>query len=148
MSTKKRLPPAAPTVLAEIRPDLSNVPAWVRALEGEWRATAETLKAHGAKSRAKLVQHLSDRLLEAACRSTEEVLTLAEAAAESGYTAAHLGKLIAKREIPNAGKKRSPRLRRSDLPKKPKLAAVTPRRQLHRTSRHQVARSLLHGDKK
>ena len=148
MSTKKRVPPAALTVLAEIRPDLSNVPAWVRGLEREWRATAETLKAHGAKSQAKLVHHLSDRLLEAACRSKEEVLTLAEAAAESSYTIAHLGRLIAEREIPNAGKKGSPRLRRSDLPRKPKLAAVTPRRQLHGPSRHQVARSLLDGDKK
>lgn len=108
----------------------------------------KTLRDHGAEPQAKLMDQLIEELLEAACRSREEALTLAQAAAESGYTVAHLGRLIRSRRIRNAGKKGKPMICRGDLPKAPKVAVVAPPRQLHRTSRHQVARSLLHGDRK
>ena len=48
------------------------------------------------------------------------LLTLREAAARSGYSEEHLGKLIRQGALPNAGRKGSPRVRVGDLPKKPR----------------------------
>jgi hypothetical protein len=48
-----------------------------------------------------------------------EILTLAEAAQESGYSGDHLRHLIADGTLDNAGRKGSPRIRRGDLPVKP-----------------------------
>jgi hypothetical protein len=47
-------------------------------------------------------------------------LTLTAAAAISGYSTEHLGRLLRAGTIPNAGRKHSPRIRRSDLPLRPK----------------------------
>lgn len=47
-------------------------------------------------------------------------LTLTAAAAISGYSTEHLGRLLRDGTIPNAGRKHSPRIRRSDLPIRPK----------------------------
>lgn len=136
----------APTaVLGTIRL-VRDVEAWVRGLEGDWRARVKTLRDHGAEPQAKLMDQLIEELLEAACRSKEEVLTLAQAAAESGYTVAHLGRLIRSRRIRNAGKKGKPMICRGDLPRAPKVAVVAPRGELHRTSRQQVVRSSIKGD--
>ena len=44
-------------------------------------------------------------LEEALAKGLTEVLTLEEAAAESGYSADHLGRLLADGTIPNAGRK-------------------------------------------
>lgn len=46
------------------------------------------------------------------------ILSLNEAARESGYSAEHLQRLVANGDIPNAGQKGKPRVRRGDLPKK------------------------------
>ncbi len=46
-------------------------------------------------------------------------LTLGEAAARSGYSAGHLGRLVRQGKIPNAGQPRSPRVRVVDLPARP-----------------------------
>ena len=54
-------------------------------------------------------------------------LTLGEAAARSGYTAGHLGRLVRQGKIPNAGQSRSPRVRVVDLPARPS-AVVAERR--------------------
>ena len=50
--------------------------------------------------------------------SADECLTLSEAAACSGYTADHLGRLIREDKIENVGRKGAPRVRQGDLPKK------------------------------
>lgn len=57
--------------------------------------------------------------LEALRPAGGELLSLQEAAAESGYSVDRLGRLVAKGEIPNAGRRGKPAIRRSDLPKKP-----------------------------
>jgi hypothetical protein len=49
-----------------------------------------------------------------------ELLTLAVAAARSGYSVDHLGRLLREGVIPNAGRPHSPRIRVRDLPRKPK----------------------------
>ncbi len=56
---------------------------------------------------------------EALFRSEEhDVLTLTEAAQESGYSAGHLGRLVRSGTIPNAGRPNAPKIRRADLPRK------------------------------
>ena len=54
-------------------------------------------------------------------------LTLREAAARSGYSTGHLGRLVRQGKIPNAGQPRSPRVRVGDLPARPS-AVVAERR--------------------
>ena len=52
-----------------------------------------------------------------------ECLTLEEAAIASGYSQAHLQRLVAEGTIPNAGATHRPRIRRQDLPRKPRSRA-------------------------
>jgi len=52
-----------------------------------------------------------------------EAMTLVEAAKLSGYTADHLGALVRRGQIPNAGRKNAPLIRRADLP----IKAAVPR---------------------
>jgi hypothetical protein len=47
------------------------------------------------------------------------LLTLREAAALSGYSVEHLGRLIRQGALPNAGKHHAPRIRLADLPQRP-----------------------------
>ena len=51
----------------------------------------------------------------------EVTLNLQEAAAESGFSADHLGALVRQGKIPNVGRPKAPRIRRSDLPQKASL---------------------------
>ncbi|HVS61812.1 MAG TPA: helix-turn-helix domain-containing protein [Gemmatimonadaceae bacterium] len=48
-----------------------------------------------------------------------ETLTIAEAAARSGYSQDHIRRLIRNGTIPNVGKRRAPRVLATDLPRKP-----------------------------
>jgi len=48
-----------------------------------------------------------------------DLLTLAQAATASGYCADHLGRLIKAGTLTNYGRRHAPRVRRSDLPRKP-----------------------------
>jgi len=48
----------------------------------------------------------------------DELLPLAAAARESGYSCDHLARLIRNGSIPNAGRRSAPRIRRGDLPRK------------------------------
>lgn len=47
-----------------------------------------------------------------------EILSLAAASSESGYSRDHLARLIRQGTIPNAGRPNAPRVRRRDLPRK------------------------------
>ena len=77
----------------------------------------------------------------------DELLTLAEAARESGYSADHLRLLIRQAKIPNAGRHHAPRVRRRDIPRKPgREAAAGNGRYLPSASAERVARSLVKGD--
>ncbi len=48
----------------------------------------------------------------------EESLNLTQAAAESGYSADYLGRLVKNGTIPNAGRPNAPRIQRANLPRK------------------------------
>lgn len=78
------------------------------------------LSTYGADAPAKTMEACSAEL-EAELRAwLDERLTLEDAAAESGYSYSSLQKRVASSEIPNAGDKGSPRIRRKDLPYKPR----------------------------
>jgi hypothetical protein len=48
----------------------------------------------------------------------EEPLNLTQAAAESGYSADYLGRLVKNGTIPNIGRPNAPRIQRANLPRK------------------------------
>ena len=50
----------------------------------------------------------------------QEILTLQEAAAESGYSKRRLREFVHEGSVPNVGRKGAPRIRRGDLPRKAK----------------------------
>jgi hypothetical protein len=71
----------------------------------------------------------------------DALLTLAEAASESGYSVDRLGREIARSKIPNAGRLHAPRVRRSDLPKKP--GALPPPALALYPDRTEIARAVI-----
>jgi hypothetical protein len=87
-------------------------------LPDEWRALAAQQRRLGADSQARILDFCADELAAALRRAGDEVLTLARAAQESGYTADHLSRMVRQGKIPNSGRKSKPLIRRSDLPKK------------------------------
>ena len=100
--------------LQELTADLSS-PA---SLPSRWRALAEQLCAYGAEAQAAVLSKCAEEL-EQAWREWElEALTIEEAAKEGGYSYSHLQHLVADGKIENVGGEGSPRIRRSDVPKK------------------------------
>jgi hypothetical protein len=84
---------------------------WVQRRD-EWRRLGVQLD--GAKLAEEVIAELEQ--LDAA---GEQLLTLVEAAEESGYSAEHLGRLVRDGGIPNSGRPKAPKIRRRDLPRKP-----------------------------
>ena len=91
----------------------------ILALAEKWRSDADLLRRYGDEQGA-IVCELHAGELEAAWREwQDEVMSVADASAESGYGEEQLRRLIRDGTIPNAGKPHSPRIRRRDLPRKP-----------------------------
>lgn len=90
-----------------------------RELAERWRADAETLSKHGADSLARVCRTHADELDESLRAASSEALDLTTAARESGYSRDRLRHMISAGELPNAGRKGAPRIRRGDLPAKP-----------------------------
>lgn len=90
----------------------------LRALPESWRQQAAALEHFGAPSNATCLRAAADEL-EAALRAQNgALLTIAEAACQSGLSADHIGRLLRSGRIPNAGRKGAPRIRQGDLPRK------------------------------
>ena len=71
-------------------------------------------------------------------------LTLGEAAAVSGYSRAHLGRLVREGKIPNAGRPNAPCIHQLDLPRKSgHLPPGRARGEVSRTSKAQIVRSIV-----
>jgi hypothetical protein len=73
-----------------------------------------------------------------------EILTLEQAADNSGYSVDHLARSLRSGAIPNAGRKGQPRVRRGDLPRKPTAL----RNEMHEpilavNTRRQIAQSVV-----
>jgi hypothetical protein len=105
--TAKRVPPVA-----------------LRDLPGRWREQAGSLEHYGAPGNAATLRAAAAQL-EAALRSSDDApLTLAQAAAVSGYSEDHLARQLREQKIPNVGRPRAPRIRTADLPRKPRAIAL------------------------
>ena len=85
-----------------------------------WRREADRYERDDALVRGDAVLRRVADELEAAWREwQDEVRSVADASAESGYGEEQLRRLIRDGTIPNAGKPYSPLIRRRDLPRKP-----------------------------
>jgi hypothetical protein len=82
-----------------------------------WRAKADGL-ARFAPAAAEAFKECADLLEDALRRQADEELTMAQAAEASGLSQRRLRELLAAGDIPNAGKRGAPRLRRGDLPRR------------------------------
>lgn len=82
-----------------------------------WRARAGDLRPY-APAAAQAFERAAAELEGALRDAADEPLTLAEASAESGYSERRLRELVATGDIPQAGRKHAPRIRRGDLPRR------------------------------
>src|SRR5258708_3998484 len=89
-------------------------------LAEQWRREAELLRRCAANEAATTREDCAAQLEAYERARSLEALTLTDASAESGYSKDHLALLVAKGAIENAGQKHAPRIRRRDLPRKPK----------------------------
>ncbi|MFI5398937.1 MAG: hypothetical protein ACHQ9S_25685 [Candidatus Binatia bacterium] len=88
-------------------------------LAASWRTDADTLRRRGCLEAARLLHSCADDLDAARHASEDETLPLAEAARVSGYTSAHLRRLIAEGHLRNVATAGPTLVRRGDLPRKP-----------------------------
>ncbi len=86
-----------------------------------FRGQAEQLTRFGARAQAEAVERCAEELEGAARRWWLEELSVAEAAAESGYSEERLRELVREGKVEGHGdgEARSIRVRRCALPKKP-----------------------------
>jgi hypothetical protein len=89
-------------------------------LVDRWRAEASTLRRRGAEAQAAALESCAEELEEEDRLLSLEAITLEDAERESGYSYSALQKMVSRGRIPNAGTAHRPRVRRSDLPKKPR----------------------------
>jgi hypothetical protein len=88
-------------------------------LPAAWRARAAELQRF-APPAAEAFRTAADELEAAVAADDAAELTMAEAVEESRYSERRLRQMLASGELPNAGQPGRPRIRRSDLPRKPK----------------------------
>jgi len=102
-------------------------PNTLAALRERWIARREELRRfHALVDGAVLCDELLselDRLTDAA---ENEALSLTRAAAESGYSVDHLGRLVREGKLANLGRPNAPKVRRADLPRKPSRQLASP----------------------
>lgn len=99
-------------------------------LAASWREEADRLRERYASDHlAQLCEAHARELEHLANARLDEELTITHAADLSGYSKSHLRQLIRDGEIPNAGRKGRPRIRRGDLPMKRKEDRVPNRAQ-------------------
>ncbi len=87
-------------------------------LADRWRSDAEVLRRCGHERTADLCDRHAQELERAVQAHEMELITIREAAAESGYSKSHLYSLLSEGSLSNAGTKGAPRVMRRDLPKK------------------------------
>ena len=118
-------------------------------LVARWVERGELLKRLGGfvDGQRLISEMLAD--VESAFRTEEaELLNLKEAAEVSGLSADHLGRLIRTGRLPNLGQRHRPRVRRGDLPQKPRGLRPEPASPFLRNSRRQIAESVVNSETK
>ena len=94
-------------------------------LVARWRQEVAILRHRGGEALAKALSGCADELEQWAEMYELEVLTLEQAAHESGFSYSGLQHAIADGRIRNAGTAGRPRIRRGDLPRKPQQARAS-----------------------
>ena len=84
-----------------------------------WRSRADELEPY-APPVAQAFRRAAEELGEALREAADVELTLSEAARESGYSPRRIRELVAEGRLVNCGRKHAPRIRRADLPRKPR----------------------------
>ena len=88
-------------------------------LTARWMGLRESFQNSKALvNGARLVELFLADLAQLTQAEAEATLSLGEASQRSGYSVEHLGRLVRKGTISNAGRKGAPRIRVSDLPRK------------------------------
>jgi len=90
-------------------------PAQLGKLLDQWRSQADRLRRYGAGASAAAVEACAGDLEAWLDQWADALLTPQEAAAETGLKAETIAKKIANGELPNAGRRYRPRVRRRDL---------------------------------
>lgn len=90
----------------------------VEALADRWREEATLLRRRGAGRQADALESCAEDLERRLPEWRLELLTVEEAARESGYSKSQLYQLLSKRDDLNAGEPGAPRIRRCDIPRK------------------------------
>jgi hypothetical protein len=99
-------------------------PSGPAALAARWRADAQVLRRYGVASRARLLEQMAAELEASTAADATATVALSVAAELSGFTRAHLRRLIREGKLVTAGTEgREPHVRLSDLPRKPTRAA-------------------------
>jgi hypothetical protein len=87
-------------------------------LLAEWRSRADLIRQYGDPNTARLWEIAAAELERALRQVGDEPLSLVAASRLCEYTPDHLGSLVRRGVIPNAGRPNAPRIRRADLPHK------------------------------
>jgi hypothetical protein len=110
----------------------------------EWKTRANQLRRWAGASEAAVAWETAAAELEAALSNVDDrVLDLQRASAVSGYSSDHLGRLLRQGRIPNAGRLNSPKIRVSDLPRKPGYSPPAEGPSTANRQRGQIARTLV-----
>jgi hypothetical protein len=102
------------------------MPEALAALVRQWRHEAELLRRRGAQEPATALASCADELEVRLADWEREPVSLEEAARLSGYSVAHLRRLLADGVLDNVAANGGTLLRRGDLPRKPKRALPGP----------------------
>lgn len=85
-----------------------------------WRARREQYREDGALVVGEKIATLIVSELETVLSNEGQAfLTLTQAAAESGFSAGYLGRLVRTGKLPNCGRKNAPLVSAANLPRKP-----------------------------
>ncbi len=95
----------------------------VHCLACSWRDRATMFRDHAEDSVAIAYERCAEELEGALHDQDATLYTLQEAAAISGYTAGHLGRLVRDGKIPDAGRRSAPRIAHRHLPVKSDVAS-------------------------
>ena len=91
-----------------------------RDLIARWSARrADFARLHALVDGSSLIDEILSDLEQLAARTDEEGLTLAQASKRCGYAPDSLSRLIRQEKLTNIGRRGAPRVRASELPKRP-----------------------------
>lgn len=102
--------------------EVSTTPETVGDLLTLWRLKADATRNMGFEAVARAYEECSKHLRALHHRQREHPLTVEEASEDSGYSRDHLYRLVQEGTIPNVGENGQVRVRRMDLPRKPRHA--------------------------